>query len=41
MRELFMQDGSNMKRSSLDVITGKITESQVSQEEIDEAVEAN
>ena len=35
MRELFMQDGSNMKRSSLDVITGEITESQLSQEAID------
>ena len=35
MRELFMQDGSNMKRSSIDVITGEITESQLSQEEID------
>ena len=41
MRELFMQDGSNMKRSSLDVITGEITESQLSQEEIDKGVEAD
>ena len=36
-----MQDGSNMKRSSLDVITGEITESQLSQEEIDKGVEAD
>tara|TARA_B100001123_G_C15038789_1_gene918595 strand:+ start:188 stop:448 length:261 start_codon:yes stop_codon:yes gene_type:complete len=30
-----------MKRSSLDVITGEITESQLTQEEIDEGVEAD
>ena len=30
-----------MKRSSIDVITGEITESEIPQEEIDEAVEAN
>ena len=41
MQEPLMQDGSNMKRSSLDVITGKITESEIPQEEIDEAAAAN
>jgi len=33
--------GVNMKRSSIDVITGEITEDEIPQEEIDEAVEAD
>jgi hypothetical protein len=33
--------GVNMKRSSIDVITGEITEDEIPQEEIDKAVEAN